>query len=285
MQDRSAPVREPAAAPLAVVVATRDRAHLLAGLLDALALALRPCDEVVVVDSAGRSTATAELCAERGVRVVRVDRPGTSLARNAGWRATSAAFVAFTDDDCLPARDWLRQLSAVVDSCDLVTGRVLPDREVPAPVSLLTDPEPQQLSASAPLGHGANCAVRRTSLEAVGGFDERLGPGTALRASEDVDLFRRVLEAGGRGRYEPSVVVVHRQWRGRGQALRLSFSYGLGQAGAAANRGAPVRTAVWANGLRAAARDARAGYLTGVVAGLLWAAGAVVGAVLGRRRR
>jgi len=265
-----------------VVVATRDRPHLLAGCLDALAATLGPDDELLVVDSAGRTGATGRLCAERGVRVLRASEPGTSRARNAGWRATSAELVAFTDDDCLPAPDWAQVLRTALDTADLVTGRVLPDRAVAAPVSVLDDLRGRDLTVADLPGHGACCAVRRSLLARVGGFDERLGPGTPLRAAEDGDLFGRVLAAGGRGRYAPEAVVVHRQWRGRGAALRLSFSYGVGQAGAAVRAGRPVLPAVWDDGVRAAGRDLRAGYLTGTAAGVLRAAGAVTGAVRGR---
>ena len=275
--------------PLCVVVATRDRPHLLAGLLDALELALRPGDDVVVVDSASSGDATRQLCVVRGVRVLRLDQPGTSRARNAGWQATSAPLVAFTDDDCQPRPGWAAALSKALQDKDFVTGRVVADRAVTAPVSLLDDLVGRDLSEQDLVGHGANCAFRRELLERLGGFDERLGPGTSLRAAEDGDLLLRALRAGGRGRYEPAAVVVHRQWRSRGQALRLSFSYGLGQGGAAVRRGrgarAGVRRAVWDDGLRAAARDLRAGYATGAVAGVLRGTGALLGAAVARRRR
>lgn len=51
---------------------------------------------------------------------------------------------------------------------------------------------------------GACLLVRRTALEGVGGFDEGF-----FLYSEDVDLFRRLREAGWRARFEPSAVVRH----------------------------------------------------------------------------
>jgi glycosyltransferase involved in cell wall biosynthesis len=261
-----------------VVLATRDRADLLAGALGAVLGALRPQDELLVVDSASAGPETARLCARLGVRVLRVDEAGTSRARNAGLVATTAPLVAFTDDDCLPQPGWTAALSgAFSDSLvGLVTGRVVPDREVPAPVSVEESVEPRAFTE--PVGHGANCCFRREALLAVGGFDEQLGPGTPGRAAEDVDAFRRVLARGWTGRYEPAALVVHRQWRGRGASVRRSFAYGVGQVAA----GAGWRTAVWDDALRAAARDVRAGYATGVVTGVVRAAGAVRGLV--RRR-
>jgi hypothetical protein len=40
-------------------------------------------------------------------------------------------------------------------------------------------------------------------------FDVDLGAGTALPAGEETDLVLRVLSAGARGRYEPSILVFH----------------------------------------------------------------------------
>ena len=56
-------------------------------------------------------------------------------------------------------------------------------------------------------GAGANWGVRRTGLDAVGGFDERLGPATWFAAAEDADLYDRLVLAGYVGRYCPDVRV------------------------------------------------------------------------------
>lgn len=260
---------------MAVVVATRDRADLLEGALRAILAVLRPVDELLVIDSASRGDQTLRLCGRLGVRVQRVEEPGTSMARNTGLVATTAPLVAFTDDDCLPQAGWTAGLAGAFGDpkVGVVTGRVVADRQVAAPVSLEESTEPH--SFGEPIGHGANCCFRREALLAVGGFDEELGPGTPGRAGEDVDAFRRVLAAGWTGCYEPKAVVVHRQWRTRGASVRLAYSYGVGQVAA----GATWRTAVWRDALVPAVRDLRAGYGTGAAVGVVRAAGAVRGLV------
>ena len=47
-----------------------------------------------------------------GARVLRLEAPGASRARNAGWRAARHSLVAFTDDDCRPQPGWLDALAA-----------------------------------------------------------------------------------------------------------------------------------------------------------------------------
>jgi glycosyltransferase involved in cell wall biosynthesis len=70
--------------------------------------------ELIVVDD-GSSDATPEIARARGARVVQQRNAGAGAARNAGWRAATGKWVAFTDADCLPARTWLRSL---VEACE-----------------------------------------------------------------------------------------------------------------------------------------------------------------------
>lgn len=281
-----------AASRVAVVLCTRDRPELLAAALDAVAGAVRADDEVVVVDSASTDPRAVDPARERDVAVVRLDRPGLSRARNAGVSATSAPIVAFTDDDCRPAPGWAEAVAAGFTSSEVgfLTGRVLADRTGRMSVSCIVDEEPRRIGPGADpftIGVGANMAMRRVALAGVGGFDERLGAGAHLRAGEDVDVWWRLLDAGWEGAYAPGCVVTHVQWRSDGQALRLSYGYGLG-AGAlavkavrAGQRGGwgLLRQRLWDDGLRRAAGDLRDGYQSGALASLLQAAGAASGAV------
>jgi glycosyltransferase involved in cell wall biosynthesis len=198
---------------------------------------VRPGDEVIVVDSASRGDETRRLAAASGARYVRCNAAGASLARNAGWRAASNDVVAFVDDDVQVFPDWADALAASIEghpSAAFVTGRCdqPPGFEfVSRPVAVKKDPDPAVFTAGTremTIGHGANLAVRRFALEAVGGFDETLGPGTSYRAAEDVDLFDRLLGAGFLGRYDPSVGAWHAQWRNRRQLIRLDWGYGIG---------------------------------------------------------
>jgi glycosyltransferase involved in cell wall biosynthesis len=100
-----------------VIVPTCRRADLLVRCLAALVeqqFGGEPF-EVIVADDAGvRRTAEVALrfmaAGPPSVRYLAVGpRHGPAAARNAGARAARAAVLAFTDDDCLPARTWLRE--------------------------------------------------------------------------------------------------------------------------------------------------------------------------------
>lgn len=278
-----------------VATPTRDRPGILGPCVDALVRL--GTAEVVVVDSASADFEAAVAPAvAAGLRVVRCDRPGASIARNAGLRATTAPIVAFTDDDCRPLEDWIDRITAPFEdpSVGFVTGRVEPDRHEGPVVSVLQDDRARRfdhLADPAGMGHAANIAVRRDAFESVGGFDEAMGPGTALCAGEDHDLIWRLLRAGWVGAYAPDAVVVHHQWRGRAAALKVEYQYGLGSGAFAskARRIDPSAAAgllkhrLWDEGIVAAAGNARRGHRRATLGAALRTLGTVVGLIRAAR--
>lgn len=274
--------------PIAVVIPTRDRPDHLARCLRALRRELRDDDELVVVDSASRQPVTVDC------QVVRLARPGASRARNAGAAATTAPVIAFVDDDVEVAPGWRQALADAIVGADVVCGGVaVPPEQLGAerPVAVTPDVPGQVIDATDRLrGVSANLAVRRAALLAVGGFDERLGPGTWSRAGEDLELQDRLLAAGCQVRFAPQVLAHHDQWRTRRQLVRLDYGYGVG-AGARARwaggrqGGALLREALWHNGIATVGGDLRRGYQLGVVCALVRTAGTVVGATTARWHR
>lgn len=270
---------------LSVVVACRDRAELLAGSLPALVGSLRPGDELLVVDAASRTDAVATAAAAAGARVVRCPDPGATAARNAGWAAARHDLLAFTDDDCRPAPGWATAVAAALGELDAVCGRMV--AEGVGHLSVLDDPQPHDYRLGedpARLGHGGNLGVRRDALEAVGGWDTRIGPGTRWPGAEDKDLLLRLLATGRTAGYRPEPVVRHLQWRTRRQALATELGYARGT-GALAVQGrrlglpGPGVAAAAAAQARTVGRDLRGGYRFGVVAGVLRTGGVLWGAL------
>ncbi len=139
------------------------------------------------------------------------------------------------DDDVRVRPGWAAAMAGALadDGVAFVTGRILlPPGMAWTDVPIATKEEPDAArlddATTGVLGHSANAAVRRIALDAVSGFDERLGAGAELRAAEDNDLFDRLLAAGFVGRYEPEAEAWHEQWRRRRQLLGLNYGYGYG---------------------------------------------------------
>ncbi|MFN2538556.1 MAG: glycosyltransferase family 2 protein [Mycobacteriales bacterium] len=267
-----------------MVVPTRDRPEHLRHCLAALRQELAADDELRVVDSASRTPVPGAL---------RCTLPGAARARNAGWRAARHDLLAFVDDDVAVLPGWADAMVAALAEAAWVAGAVgVPagqeGRERPVAVTTLTAPMRLTVASRGTLGASANLGVRRSALEAVGGFDERLGPGTWTRAAEDLDLLDRLLAAGHEGWFAPQAAAVHDQWRGRRQLLALDHGYGIGlgarlvlllRRGQRPRARSVARDAVWDGTVVTGARDLRRRYefgallalarLTGVLRGLL----------------
>lgn len=211
-----------------VVVASRDRPRSLAATLAALADAVGAADEVIVVDSASSDGATRAVACDAGVGYEHVAVPGASIARNVGARSASGAVIAFTDDDCRPRPGWADAFAAAFGDPTVglaigpVTGGSAADVLDRGAVRWWWPTDP------AHLGSGASMAVRTTAFAAVGGFDERIGPGAAIHAGEDHELFLRLLRAGWAAAFAPGAAVHHDDLRDRWATLRLFYGYGVG---------------------------------------------------------
>ena len=215
-----------------VILATRNRPALLA---DTVASLLR-CDpkpgEVIVVDQSDQPHPGLS-----GVRYIWTESRGLSRANNIGTRAAVHDPLVFTHDDVLVEPDWFgRMMSTLVREGPLtaVTGRVLAaepesaDGFAPS-LNLSTTPAVYEGTSARDVIWPMNLALHRSVLEKIGGFDERLGPGTPYPAAEDNDLCRRLLEAGCRIVFEPAAVVYHRAWRPWSEHTSLRYDYGRGQ--------------------------------------------------------
>ncbi len=217
---------------VSVVVATRNRARLLERLLGALAEErVDRAVEIVIVDD-GSTDDTSCVVRTAGLRLVGTSGVGPAGARNAGWRAARGAYVAFTDDDCVPPPDWLTRLLAPLDDDAVVDG-------VGGPIAPLSHGFFEDFEHAEGLAnHGvasdgsvrylvtANAAYRRSALERVGGFDESF----PNPAGEDVDLARRVQRTGGVLQIAKGTPVAHDYRRGFGQLIRTYWRHGTARA-------------------------------------------------------
>ncbi|HSF69067.1 MAG TPA: glycosyltransferase, partial [Nitrospira sp.] len=196
---------------VSVVIATLNRPELLNRCLAALFNQSLPSDvyEVVVVDDGPHRVTEAVVhdwsrrCPGFSVRYARsAERHGPAAARNVGWRTACAAIVAFTDDDCIPASDWLERGLEVLSHADIgaLWGRI----QVPLGARP-TDWERNVAGLEQAPCATANCFYRRTVLEAVSGFDERFTE--AWR--EDSDLQFSALARGVNIAHAPEAVVTH----------------------------------------------------------------------------
>ena len=225
----------------AAVVATRDRPQLLADAVRSLAAILAEGDELIVAE-AGDSGAAAALAAVEGpeTRLVPVAGGGKSRQLNAAVATTAAPVLLFTDDDCRVPAGWREALCAALadDAVGIAFGPVAGLTSAPGAPEVVPGPPPGEAPlATWTYAHGASFAVRREAFDAVGGFDERLGPGAPAHGEEH-DLLLRMREAGWRAVVADAPAVAHVEWRDPAEEARNALVY---ERGSGAFLGAAVR--------------------------------------------
>ncbi|HJU06532.1 MAG TPA: glycosyltransferase, partial [Nitrospiraceae bacterium] len=160
---------------VSVVVPTYKRPHLLDRCLAALvAQILSPEQyEILVVDD-GPTEDTRQVVESWAMRPTAPrlrylpvpTHRGPAAARNLGWQAAQGGIVAFTDDDCIPAPEWLAAgIGPFTDRAVwAVSGRII----VPLPAAP-TDWERNVAGLERAPFATANCLYRWRALSAVGG--------------------------------------------------------------------------------------------------------------------
>lgn len=270
------PVTPRAWPSVSIIVAARGRPSATRACVRSL-LALdyaRERLELVVIDDASEPPLAAAL-AGLPVPVVRLDRNlGQSAARNLAAAAATGELLAFIDNDCEAAPDWLRELVPHFGDPQVVAvgGRVMapaPDGPVAAFEAVRSPldmgPVAGPVGPAEPVAYLPTCnlVVRRRAWLAAGGF------AAEMRVGEDVDFVWRLLGTGGRVHYESGARVVHHH-RLRLQALLARRAdYGASEADLQARHGAG----------RSTMHVPRAGLMVLAALPALWFAGAA-GAVL-----
>ncbi|HEY6759985.1 MAG TPA: glycosyltransferase family A protein [Baekduia sp.] len=195
-----------------VVMPAYDAARTVGAAIDS-ALAQTVAElEVLVVDDGSRD-GTAGVVRERAARDPRVrlleqSNAGPSAARNRAIDAARGDVVVFLDSDDLMLPHCVARLLGQLEAwsgvdlvgCDAwvydeprrrIRRRTILQEAAP-PTTLATDAAGQFAQLAERNFVYVGCAVRRSALAAVGGFEE------ATNASEDWDLWLRILASGRR---------------------------------------------------------------------------------------
>jgi glucosyl-dolichyl phosphate glucuronosyltransferase len=219
---------------ITVCLVTHNRPHYVRSCLESLRSQSVGLDafDVIVVDSCGTPETGAALrtmtATLPNARLLRVDRPGASAARNMGAEHSTSDFLAYLDDDAMAMPDWVEQIRAVIQEHDpwpgVIGGRVLPVWEKPLPewwpralrgvLSIIewqgrgefrTPAIPAELEP-----YGVNMVVQRGPLLEMGGFADGLGRYAGLLLSdEDVQVGWKLQNCGYSAWYDSRIVVMH----------------------------------------------------------------------------
>jgi GT2 family glycosyltransferase len=207
-----------------VVVPAYSRSDLTSAAIDALMVQDIPPSafEIVVVDNASADGGRTRGLLRKRARHSRVRfiaaslsrNDGPAAARNLGIALSAGKFVAFTDNDCVPTRGWLRSMLMRMNGhVGVAQGKTTAAPGQPQPL-FNHFIETKELDGSYST---SNVCYRRDALEAAGGFDP------SCEYWEDVDLGWRVMRQGWDAVFVPEALVHH-------QVIRVSWLDWLMQA-------------------------------------------------------
>lgn len=196
-----------------VVVPTRGQPERLEPLLNALASQSFPRERWTLAIAFDGAAPTAELKsrleAMGAIVAVAPERHGPGAARNLAVRSASEVtpvdhgFLAFTEDDCVPAPGWLAAAAARLErepSLDVLEGATLLPDGAPA----------RRRDGDRPTWLPTNLFVRRELFERVGGYcEEFFDPRAGIYFREDSDFGFTLREAGARVACDPAPRVTH----------------------------------------------------------------------------
>ena len=185
-------------------------------------------------------------------RVVFEEKLGLSNARNRGIAEAQGEYVIFMDDDETADPDWLCAFERLIraKNPDAFGSRIRVLFEDMRP-DWLTDEllgflgELNRAEEIVPLTdpyttfYGGNFGIRKTVCERIGLFDSMLGrKGTDNTGGEEVDYYRRLLDAGFKVWWTPEAVIHHRiQAAKLNRGYFLDLHYKLGRMEAIRKRG------------------------------------------------
>jgi len=216
---------------ISVVIATYLRNDFLVKCLNSIIANEYDNYEIIIVDQ-GIEEETRKLIGRQfpdESRIVYIYSPvvGLSHARNIGWTNAKGEIVAFIDDDAVASVNWLSGYADIFENMKplpaMVGGKIEPAWEIERPVWY---PEERQFLLGlydigdsvvpfpeTDLPVGANFAVRRSILDLMGGFDQRVGFDSsrknAMIAGEDSLLALKVRDAGHPIFYCPEAKINH----------------------------------------------------------------------------
>ena len=225
---------------ISVVVVVRNGEATIRNCVNSLIALDYPRVEIIVVDDGSTDGTGAILAGYEGrIKVIsNAASEGPSFARNRAAQEAAGEFIAFTDGDCIAARDWLGQLVACFVDGENVAGaggsQAVPEDDSTfartlagfmSTLGFMTD-YLHCAKGISKVEHNPSCNViyKRESYIRERGFLEGLWPG------EDTELDYRLRKKGYELRFNPKAIVYHYRPKDISAFYKAMVRYGWAQA-------------------------------------------------------
>lgn len=181
--------------------------------IDALKAQTYPAElfEVIIVNNDPEDIAS-ELNLPQSFQLISEAQPGSYAARNAGISVAKGDYLAFTDADCIPDTNWLKEVSDFYRENKnlLMSGRVemFSERGISGTLNIAESYDyifgiNQEIYIKKNSAATANLVVPKNIIKTLNGFNDTLFSGG------DTDFCLRANDAGYSLAYNPKAVVKH----------------------------------------------------------------------------
>jgi glycosyltransferase involved in cell wall biosynthesis len=181
------------------------------------------------------------------VRYIHINKRGSSRAKNAAIRSAQGEIIAAIDDDAEASPDWLETMANYFsehNEIDVLGGAVIKPPKMKRGLAVCPTNDPKdavydpKTMDDPPLGWewiGCNLGFRKWVVEKVGLYDEYLGPGCKIPATEDTDLKLRLEAMNIKMATTPKLIVNHTYGYRYGLKayIKHQYNYAYGNGGLA----------------------------------------------------
>ncbi|WP_340106372.1 glycosyltransferase [Rhodohalobacter sp. 8-1] len=165
--------------------------------------------EIIVVDNGSDKQLPDDFSYPANMRIEYEPEPGSYTARNHGAKDAAGNYLAFTDSDCIPDENWLKNASDLFESneCDSIGGEIKVFRPEDGRKHAYIYDKYHAFKQKTWVPEGKSCTanhfVKRDVFESVNGFD------TSLKSGGDWEFSQRCVKLGYSMKYGADVVVRH----------------------------------------------------------------------------
>jgi glycosyltransferase involved in cell wall biosynthesis len=209
---------------VSVVICTYKKRESLRKAIDSVLDSSYRNFELIVVSDGGKIDLS-----QKGFILLEQKHRGLASARNTGIKNSKGEIIAFTDDDCIVERDWLKEIVNSFDSPEIgaVSGKSIEYFHEPKENLFWTcnrfgliKVNPKKIDKNDfVVVHGCNMAFSRKALEEINFFDENF-----TYYFEEIDVAVRLLKKGFKIKINGKAVVKH--YLSTGIRFGNKFEYG-----------------------------------------------------------
>lgn len=226
---------------ITVVISTRNRPFQLKDCLNSILKSSYKEYEILIADQStdNKTKKVVESLRSKKIHLIHMDKKGKSVGLNLLIEKAKTEILAFTDDDCIVSKNWLKETYLSYKRYPNIAGvfgNTLPYRKKDHTDEIcpaLFEVKKSDLHVFENLnyykvGIGNNMSIKRSVFMKIGLFKEWLGPGSIGKNGEENDIVFRILKNNLVLATNPKSIVFHNKWLSKREERILQTHYSLG---------------------------------------------------------